>query len=89
MKREKYDEPDGEEIKRLVDLRKWIPKRDGLNMICDTAKLRQEVNCHIESCSAQMDLYAIGEYSAEEIDKLSNGDIDDEFHDLLENIADV
>jgi len=86
---EKYDEPDGEEIKRLASLRNWTSKPNNTDLSCDIENIGREMKQYIQSSLTQMDLYAIGEHSPAEIDKLCYGDIDVEFKDLMQNIDDI
>jgi hypothetical protein len=85
---EKYDEPDGKEIERLVDIRQWMTNHHhyDLHQNIDVEKIKQELKDQFPSPLTQMTLYALGEHTAAQIAELSYGDINAEFDALLDNI---
>ena len=88
---EKYEEPDGEEIKRLADIRQWTdndPSLD-LNQKLDMQRIKQGVSAAFPPPFTQMVLYALGEHTTAEIIEHCYGDMNDMFKVLMDNVAQV
>ena len=88
---EKYEEPDGNEIERLADVRQWTTKKEclNLNQKLDTQRIKQGVRDEFPPPLTQMVLYALGEHTTAEIMQLCYGDMNDMFKVLMDNVAQV
>ena len=88
---EKYEEPDGYEIERLVNIRQWTADshRCDLDQKIDVNHIKQEVQNEFELPLTQTTLYALGEHTTAQIYELSFGQMHEEFNALLDNIAEL
>jgi hypothetical protein len=88
---EKYEEPDGKEIERLADIRQWMTNdhHDDISQNLDIDKIKQEIQDQFTPPLTQTILYALGEHTSAQIAQLCYGDINAEFGDLLDNLAEL
>lgn len=88
---EKYEEPDGNEIERLANIRHWMEDshhyiRDQKN---DVNQIKQEIHDEFILPLTQTTLYALGEHTIAQVDELGFGQMHEEFSTLFDNIAEL
>ena len=84
---QKYEEPDGNEIQRLADLRHWTTQlgQHDPHQQLDMEKIKQDVKDQFPAPLTQVVLYALGEHTTAQIIELSYGDMHDLFNLLLDD----
>ena len=88
---EKYEEPDGNEIERLAQIREWMVDYYycDLRQHLDVEKIKQEIKDQFASPHTQLTLYALGEHTTAQIIQLTYADINAEFNVLLDNLDEL
>lgn len=85
---EKYNEPDGNEIKQLAEIREWINEEDNTEESFDVNTIKQAIDEEFKSISSTpMALYALGGNTVSEIAQLSSSD-ENQLFDVMQNNVD-
>ncbi|CAF0898618.1 unnamed protein product [Rotaria sp. Silwood1] len=87
---EKYDEPNGNEIEKLVDIRQWLIKTNNednnkQDKIYDIDTIKQIISNKFKSISTPMTLYTLGEHTTSEIEQIFFNDDENQLFDTLQN----
>ncbi|CAF0938812.1 unnamed protein product [Rotaria sordida] len=84
---EKYDEPNGNEIEKLVHIRQWIETNEQNNheeSFVDIDTIKQIIHNEFKSISTSMALYVLGEYTMSEIGEIFFSD-ENQLFDVIQN----
>ncbi|CAF4254238.1 unnamed protein product [Rotaria sp. Silwood2] len=83
---EKYDEPNGNEIEKLVHIRQWIiiDKQNNQEESFDIDTIKQTIHNEFKSISTPMTLYTLGELSMSEIEQSFFSD-ENQLFDIMQN----
>ncbi|CAF4276598.1 unnamed protein product, partial [Rotaria sp. Silwood2] len=83
---EKYDEPNGNEIEKLVHIRQWIiiDKQNNQEESFDIDTIKQTIHNEFKSISTPMTLYTLGELSMSEIEQSFFSD-ENQLFDVMQN----
>ncbi|CAF2647770.1 unnamed protein product [Rotaria sp. Silwood2] len=82
----KYDEPNGNEIEKLVHIRQWIiiDKQNNQEESFDIDTIKQTIHNEFKSISTPMTLYTLGELSMSEIEQSFFSD-ENQLFDVMQN----
>ncbi|UJR28750.1 hypothetical protein I4U23_009977 [Adineta vaga] len=69
---EKYDEPNGNEIEQLAEIRQWsnIDEENSLEELFDTDKIKQAIEEEFTSSLTPMTLYVLGDHTMSEVTEI-------------------
>ena len=86
--REKYLEPDGKEIERLVDVRQWITDEQ-IELTFDRETIKQAVKDEFQSSPTPMILYALGEHTIQDVIQTYFQEDNELFGCLQKNVSEL
>jgi len=85
---EKYNQPDGNEIEYLSQIRQWnrpLPNLSSNYFLPDFELIIEQINKQLLINATQVTFYALGQHSQQQIQQIFFADIENEFQHLLDN----
>ena len=89
---EKYDEPNGNEIEQLGNIRQWITAAATATdeeVLLDRAAIKQAIDDEFKSAGSPMTLYALGDHTMSEVVQLYLGDENHLFGSMHEHSSEL